>query len=35
MVYMEPTPGYEVEFFDACDRSLGSFTTDGNCLEKR
>ena len=35
MVYHEPTIGYEVEFFDSSERSLGSFTTDEKHLEKR
>lgn len=28
IVYREPVIGYEVEFFDSSQRSLGSFTTD-------
>jgi|SRR5580765_8800167 len=35
MVYKEPTLGYEVEFFDESHRSLGSFSTTENHLEKR
>jgi hypothetical protein len=35
IVYREPTPGYEVEFFDTSQRSLGTFTTDENHIEKR
>jgi Domain of unknown function (DUF4926)/Bacterial self-protective colicin-like immunity len=35
IVYTEPTFGYEVEFFDDSHRSLGSFTTTEDDLEKR
>jgi hypothetical protein len=35
MVYREPTLGYEVEFFDERHRSLGSFSTTEDHLEKR
>ena len=35
IVYTEPTLGYEVEFFDESHRSLGSFTTTEDDLEKR
>ena len=35
MVYKEPTLGYEVEFFDESRRSLGSFSTTEDHLEKR
>jgi hypothetical protein len=35
MVYLEPVLGYEVEFFDSSQRSLGSFTTDDEHIEKR
>jgi hypothetical protein len=35
IVYTEPTSGYEVEFFDESHRSLGSFSTTGDDLEKR
>ena len=35
MVYREPTLGYEVEFFDESHRSLGSFSTTEDHLEKR
>jgi uncharacterized protein DUF4926 len=35
IVYREPVVGYEVEFFDSSKRSLGSFTTDEEHIEKR
>ena len=35
MVYADPKPGYEVEFFDISGKSLGTFTTEGDHLEKR
>jgi hypothetical protein len=35
VVYREPVPGYEVEFFDSSLRSLGTFTTDDDHIEKR
>ncbi len=35
IVYMEPQLGYEVEFFDNTGKSLGTFTTDEEHLEKR
>jgi hypothetical protein len=35
IVYVEPTLGYEVEFFDASGKSLGNFTTDEDHIEKR
>ena len=35
IVYTEPTLGYEVEFFDESHRSIGSFTTTEDDLEKR
>lgn len=34
MVYLEPTLGYEVEFFDENGKSLGNFTTDEDHIEK-
>jgi hypothetical protein len=35
MVYREPKPGYEVEFFDASGKSLGNFTTEEDQVERR
>ena len=35
MAYQDPTPGYEVEFFDGNGKSLGTFTTDDDHIEKR
>jgi hypothetical protein len=34
MVYKEPPQEYEVEFFDSSQRSLGTFTTDEDHIEK-
>ena len=33
MVYTQPTVGYEVEFFDASGKSLGTATTDDDHIE--
>jgi hypothetical protein len=34
MVYRVPSIGYEVEFFDKSGRSLGTYTTDEDHLER-
>ena len=35
IVYEEPTPGCEVEFFDSCQRSLGIFTIDESYIKRQ
>jgi len=35
IVYSQPVLGYEVEFFDSSHRSLGTFTTNDDHIEKR
>ncbi|HEX5245199.1 MAG TPA: DUF4926 domain-containing protein [Tepidisphaeraceae bacterium] len=34
MVYKEPKPGYEVEFFDALGKSLKNFSVEEDYVEK-